>query len=47
MNFFEEIRRWNKERNAIRLLNAMSDRQLRDIGLVRGEIKPRVRGKTL
>jgi len=32
------VRTWNKRRLALRELYALSDRQLADIGLVRGEI---------
>lgn len=32
------VRTWNKRRQAIRELHALSDRQLADIGVIRGEI---------
>ena len=36
---------WRVEQRAIRLLRAMSDRELRDLGLTRSEIASLVRGK--
>ena len=43
MFFLENVRRWNKERNAIKSLHQMSNRELADIGINRGEIKAAVR----
>jgi len=34
----KSVRTWNKRRHAIRELYALSDRQLADIGVIRGEI---------
>jgi len=38
-NTAQAVRTWNKRRLAIRELHALSDRQLADIGLIRGDIE--------
>ena len=35
---------WSEHRQAIKHLNTLSDRQLKDIGITRGEIKQRFYG---
>lgn len=44
MNLFSSIRQWNRQNRSVRALSQLSDRELADIGVARGEIKSRVRG---
>ena len=43
MTLFSSFSKWIKEARDIDVLNSMSDRQLRDIGVTRGTIKQRVK----
>lgn len=43
MTLWQKLRRWREDRLNINILNAMSARELNDIGLTRSEIRYRVR----
>lgn len=43
MLFLENVRRWNKNRNDMNRLYALSNRELADMGINRSEIKALVR----
>lgn len=45
MKLIEGIRRWRQYRRNVRILQSMSNRELADIGLMRGDIETRVRGR--
>ena len=40
---FRALAAWNRRRQSIRALSALSDRELSDIGIIRGEIETVVR----
>lgn len=45
MNLIENYRDWRRYRNAVAQLSRLSDRELNDVGIMRGDIPRVVRGR--
>lgn len=46
MNLIENYREWRRYRNAVSQLDRLSDRELRDVGILRGDIPYIVRKRS-